>query len=574
MADIYSQNSTQTQTNVAATKPNDSAFAKALADEFAKDTSGQSSGGQQTTTVSNADTGERTTTFFANIDTTQGNGNVSGAGGSVVLNLAGNGNVNGLLDGNNATGNYVIAGSDGQNTLGFTNSGNVYYSGGAGNANLGFYNGGNASVKAGTGDTVVDPGNTNLFVDLTVSPRATVLGAGGDDSVTLGNGRYQIDLHGGFNAVNVNGASTGYTFNLDATSGIATLTNASGLNASIAHTNILNFTDHSVVIAGTQAEATVARMYEGIANRSADADGFHVWIDQLNAGQTVSQVAAGFLASAEAIANGLGANVSNTVFLNNLYQNLLERAPDAAGLATWGGGLANGTLSRADVLAAVAGSREAAVDVNAPVFLSPATIRAGAADPTPQTFDITPSGVQTVSAGGGFDVVNFAGNRSDFLSSIDGDHVMIFSPTTGSTTSITGAEFVQFGDGALILASTEDEAVIARLYDGLLGRDADSAGLQTWWDRHDDGQSLSTIANSFLNAAEFQGAHSGGLTNSQFVDLLYNNMLGRDAEAAGRTVWESALASGTSRADVAVQFARSVEATAHNAESIHVIDHT
>ncbi|WP_163361197.1 DUF4214 domain-containing protein, partial [Escherichia coli] len=67
---------------------------------------------------------------------------------------------------------------------------------------------------------------------------------------------------------------------------------------------------------------------------------------------------------------------------------------------------------------------------------------------------------------------------------------------------------------------------------------ADSAGLQTWWDRHDDGQSLSTIANSFLNAAEFQGAHSGGLTNSQFVDLLYNNMLGRDAEAAGRTVWE------------------------------------
>ncbi|WP_227651391.1 DUF4214 domain-containing protein [Klebsiella pneumoniae] len=58
------------------------------------------------------------------------------------------------------------------------------------------------------------------------------------------------------------------------------------------------------------------------------------------------------------------------------------------------------------------------------------------------------------------------------------------------------------------------------------------------------------------------------------MDLLYNNMLGRDAEAAGRTVWESALASGTSRADVAVQFARSVEATAHNAESIHVIDHT
>jgi hypothetical protein len=53
-----------------------------------------------------------------------------------------------------------------------------------------------------------------------------------------------------------------------------------------------------------------------------------------------------------------GASPSNGQFVTALYQNVLNRAPDAGGLAYWVGELENGTLSRPEVLIGFSESAE------------------------------------------------------------------------------------------------------------------------------------------------------------------------------------------------------------------------
>jgi hypothetical protein len=72
---------------------------------------------------------------------------------------------------------------------------------------------------------------------------------------------------------------------------------------------------------------------------------------------------------------------------------------------------------------------------------------------------------------------------------------------------------------------------------------------------------LSGRAQGFLGSAEFQARFGGaGTPNAAFVDQLYQNVLGRAGDAAGRDFWNGALNAGTSRADVLVAFSENAEA--------------
>jgi predicted phage gp36 major capsid-like protein len=61
-----------------------------------------------------------------------------------------------------------------------------------------------------------------------------------------------------------------------------------------------------------------------------------------------NDVANGFLASKE-FQDLYGANTSTTTFINNLYQNVLHRTPDAQGAAYWQQTMDSG-VSRASIL--------------------------------------------------------------------------------------------------------------------------------------------------------------------------------------------------------------------------------
>jgi hypothetical protein len=101
---------------------------------------------------------------------------------------------------------------------------------------------------------------------------------------------------------------------------------------------------------------------------------------------------------------------------------------------------------------------------------------------------------------------------------------------------------------------------IARAYLGLLLRDADHAGFRSWLELLLAGVPREQIVQSFLNSGEFQSNFGSNLTNGQFVQRMYANVLQRSADTGGLNFWVGQLNSGQmTRAQVAVSFLDSVE---------------
>jgi len=96
---------------------------------------------------------------------------------------------------------------------------------------------------------------------------------------------------------------------------------------------------------------------------------------------------------------------------------------------------------------------------------------------------------------------------------------------------------------------------IARLYKAYFGRPADLSGLHYWTGT---GFSLGRVSDAFAGSVEFEKKY-GSLTNEQFVDLVYKNVLKRKPDRLGRKHWINMLNSGTSRGKVMLEFSESKE---------------
>lgn len=99
------------------------------------------------------------------------------------------------------------------------------------------------------------------------------------------------------------------------------------------------------------------RIYQAAFDRAPDMSGVGFWISQLDHGMSLESVAAGFMTSNEFVTM-YGANPSNRQFVDKLYQNVLDRAGEAAGVDFWVGALERSDASRADVLAHFSESAE------------------------------------------------------------------------------------------------------------------------------------------------------------------------------------------------------------------------
>ncbi|MBR7747881.1 DUF4214 domain-containing protein, partial [Undibacterium baiyunense] len=111
------------------------------------------------------------------------------------------------------------------------------------------------------------------------------------------------------------------------------------------------------------------------------------------------------------------------------------------------------------------------------------------------------------------------------------------------------------------LASNEFQQGIgslARLYFGAFDRIPDRDGLDYWIKQYNAGMSLSSISNAFVASTEFQQKYSA-IDNAQFIDLVYQNVLHRPADAAGKTYWVNQLSSGFNRGDLLASFTESTE---------------
>lgn len=226
--------------------------------------------------------------------------------------------------------------------------------------------------------------------------------------------------------------------------------------------------------------AQVYRLYRATLDRDPDVGGLNRWVGELGDGtSTLRQAAAGFTGSPEFQRDYGGA--SDADFITLLYQNVLGRAPDAQGLAAWTGRLASGQMDRAQI------------------------------------------------------VIGFS-QSDEFIAA-------------------TLADAARFGADSLDQSFADE---VFRLYQAVLGRAPDAQGFEAWTGRLGDGLPFATVVAGFTQSPEFQRDY-GDASQADFVTLLYQNVLGRDPEAAGLAAWTGRLAAGMSRETVVEGFVGSPE---------------
>jgi hypothetical protein len=125
--------------------------------------------------------------------------------------------------------------------------------------------------------------------------------------------------------------------------------------------------------------------------------------------------------------------------------------------------------------------------------------------------------------------------------------------------TLPGVDDVLFADGTGVFDPTGTAGTVLRLYQAALGRTPDLGGLKFWVGDVDNSHvSLADVGNSFAGSPEFIQNY-GSLSDADFVQRLYQNVLGRDGDPGGLIFWQSALGAGVSRGEVVVGFAESPE---------------
>ncbi len=100
---------------------------------------------------------------------------------------------------------------------------------------------------------------------------------------------------------------------------------------------------------------------------------------------------------------------------------------------------------------------------------------------------------------------------------------------------------------------------VSRLYTAYFLRPPDAEGLQHWMRQRAAGVPIEAVSEAFASSPEFVNRY-GSLSNRQFVRLVYQNVLGREPEPAGRDLWTYQLNSGAmTRGEVMLGFSESAE---------------
>jgi large repetitive protein len=432
------------------------------------------------------------------------------------------------------TGNVRLFGGLGQNyVVGDAGSQTIYLgpdddilSGGGGNDFIGSA-GGNDTLDGGDGDDLVVGGIGNDRVS----------GGSGDDMVnggrsTVGSWNFFVSATGAVTA-----RHDGAVFTISGSEAVQ----GAELNASVAELGFLK--------ADPQKVAGIALLYAGL-DRTPDLAGLSFWA---TSGASLGDVAKGVLASSEFGGGPLG-QIDNASFVRGMYQHVLGRAAEDAAVGYWtarlSGSDGRAAASRADVLVAVALS-----DEHKAAALGATGYTVAQASVKQETAWFSASGDDRLSGGpgndllvggDGVDTAVYDGKASQYRITLGSDNAIhVVDTANGDVDTLSGIEKAEFKDGTLDLAFTAaNPAQLARigmLYQAVLDRPVDAAGLN-WW--VSTGIDTTQLAQAITGTAEFQ-SHYGGMSNAAFVQALYANSGLAASSAGGEQSWEAYLGSHT-----------------------------
>lgn len=110
---------------------------------------------------------------------------------------------------------------------------------------------------------------------------------------------------------------------------------------------------------------------------------------------------------------------------------------------------------------------------------------------------------------------------------------------------------------SLTHSTAYEVGLIAHDYQQYIGRSPDAEGLTYWLTRMQAGLTDEQLSAALISSPEYVQTHGG--SDALWVDAMYQDLLGRDADVAGWQHWQTVLNLGGSRYEVALGIATSAE---------------
>lgn len=164
--------------------------------------------------------------------------------------------------------------------------------------------------------------------------------SGGTDRVKQGSAAASPKID---DIVAIAGYRANYTVNKDQQTGVVTVTNNSTKEVKTYNNpNLIKFADYYTTFDTNGSAGSVYRLYQAAFNRKPDLPGLGFWIYAAANGRSLNEIADGFINSDE-FSRTYGAKIADSVYVNQLYMNVLHRAGEAEGVKWWGQVLTAGT---------------------------------------------------------------------------------------------------------------------------------------------------------------------------------------------------------------------------------------
>jgi len=163
---------------------------------------------------------------------------------------------------------------------------------------------------------------------------------------------------------------------------------------------------------------------------------------------------------------------------------------------------------------------------------------------------------------GGLDYAKFSGTLADYTIVVgdDGFPISVSGPDGNNT--LANIERLWFEDTLVAFDVDGAAGQSYRLYEAAFDRAPDLGGVSYWTRALDVAEGdLTWLARGFLASEEFTDSFGEyqSLSNDAFIDLLYTNVLGREAEDGGATYWLDELEGGMARENLLASFSESGE---------------
>ncbi len=186
-------------------------------------------------------------------------------------------------------------------------------------------------------------------------------------------------------------------------------------------------------------------------------------------------------------------------------------------------------------------------------------------------------GSDSINGGSGTDTVVYDGNRSDFeLTLLSDGRITVLKPD-GSIDTLTSIERIDLVDGDYVYdfygPNTEFGYLI---YQASFGRVPDEEGVRFWVDVLDaldqqgwtEYQKEQFLARQFIESDEFSDLYGTNPTNEDYINAMYQNVLGRQPDQPGYEFWLGGMEEGLTPVDILVAFTESDENVDRNADNL------